>query len=139
MFSPFRCFIYDFSMLFSIIILSHQQCLSYILFCPVIKTILIPRSDQRATHDTIQYDELICLYNGTHSVGNDHNGLTTDNAACALMSRRLLPDGAVRLIILHHVVLLQSKRKGDDGNVRHRPLLKGSQLIYSAFSFFFLL
>ena len=27
---------------------------------------------------TIQYDDLICLYNGTHSVGNDHNGLTTD-------------------------------------------------------------
>ena len=39
----------------------------------------------------------------------------------------------------HHVVLLQSKRKGDDDNVRHRPSLKGSQLIYSAFSFFFLL
>ncbi len=65
--------------------------------------------------------------------------IRADNAACALMSRRLLPDGAVRLIILHHVVLLQSMRKGDDGNVRHRPLLKGSQLIYSAFSFFFLL
>jgi hypothetical protein len=39
----------------------------------------------------------------------------------------------------HHVVLLHSKRKGDDDNVRHRPSLKGSQLIYSAFSFFFLL
>ena len=54
-------------------------------------------------------------------------------------SRRLLPDGAVRLIIPHHVVLLRYKRKGDDDNVRHRPSLKGSQLIYSAFSFFFLL